>query len=220
MFLVLENLIAPDVLASIREAAGRARFADGRATAGAEARRVKDNTQATPSDPAARIALSLAKEALEADPRFRAAARPARLSPLMLSRTEPGMSYGAHIDDALMGQGTDRIRADIAFSIFLSDPETYEGGALVIEEISASREIRLPAGASILYPASTLHRVSPVTSGSRLAAVGWVQSAVRDPAQREILYDLDLAVPAMADDAARLRLRKTVSNLLRMWAEP
>lgn len=220
MFLVLQDLVPPDALASIREAADRARFVDGRATAGAEARRVKENTQATAADPAARIALSLAKEALESDRRFRAAARPARLSPLMLSRTEPGMSYGAHIDDALMGQGADRIRADLAFTIFLSDPEGYDGGALVIEEVSASREIRLPAGSAILYPASTLHRVAPVTAGSRLAAVGWVQSVVRDPAQREILYDLELALPAVADDAARLRLRKTLSNLLRMWGEP
>lgn len=220
MFLVLTDVLAPDALTAIREAAGRARFVDGRATAGAEARKVKENIQATASDPAARIALSLAKEALEADRRFRAAARPARLSPLMLSRTEPGMSYGAHIDDALMGQGSDRIRADMAFTLFLSDPDAYEGGALVIEEASASRDVRLPAGSAILYPASTLHRVSPVTAGSRLAAVGWVQSVVRDPARREILYDLDLAIPAVADDEARLRLRKTLSNLLRMWAEP
>ena len=220
MFLVLTDLLPPDALTSIREAAARARFIDGRATAGAEARRVKENTQATAAEPAARIALGLAKEALEADPRFRAAARPARLSALMLSRTEPGMFYGAHIDDALMGKGADRIRADLAFTIFLSDPASYEGGALVIEEVSGSREVRLPAGAAILYPASTLHSVAPVTKGQRLAAIGWVQSAVRDPAQREILYDLELAIPAVADDAARLRLRKTISNLLRMWAEP
>jgi PKHD-type hydroxylase len=220
MFLVLSDLLAPGALTSIRDAAAQARFADGRATAGAEARRVKDNAQATMGDPAARIALGLAREALESDRRFRAAARPARLSPLMLSRTSPGMSYGAHIDDALMGQGADRIRADLAFTIFLSDPDSYEGGALVIEEESAAREIRLPAGAAILYPASTLHSVSPVTMGSRLAAIGWVQSAVRDPARREILYDLELAIPAITDDMARLRLRKTLSNLLRMWAEP
>ncbi len=219
MFLVLSDLLPPDALASVREAAAQAKFTDGKATAGAEARRVKDNTQATAEDPAARIALGLVREALEADGRFRAAARPARMTPLMLSRTEKAMEYGAHIDDALMGKGADRIRADIAFTVFLSAPEDYEGGALVIEEVSAEREIRLPVGSAILYPASTLHRVAPVTKGARLAAVGWVQSAVRDPARREILYDLEQAVPKVTDDTARLKLRKTISNLLRMWAE-
>lgn len=219
MFLVLENLIPPDALAAAREAASRAEFVDGRVTAGEEARRVKANEQARSGDPAAKIALDLVREALEADARFRSAVRPVRLSPLMLSRAAPGMSYGAHIDDAMMGKAQSRMRADVSFTIFLSDPDAYEGGALVIEEVSASREIKLPAGSGILYPSSTLHRVAPVEAGERLAAVGWAQSAVRDPARREMLYDLEQAAPQIAEDASRLAVRKTLSNLLRMWSE-
>jgi PKHD-type hydroxylase len=117
---------------------------------------------------------------------FVAAARPKRLVRLLISRYEPGMTYGTHVDDALM----DGVRPDLSFTLFLSDPATYEGGALVIEDTYGERMVKLPAGELILYPSTTLHRVDPVTSGVRLAAVGWVRSYVRDPEHREILFDL------------------------------
>jgi PKHD-type hydroxylase len=140
----------------------------------------------------------------------------------MFSRYEPGMTYGTHTDDALMGAGEDKLRTDLAFTIFLADRATYEGGALVVESALGEQEISLEAGDAILYPAGSIHHVAPVTEGARLAAVGWIQSYVADAAKREILFDLSVARGRLAEAgvarAEILRLDKSISNLLRMWA--
>jgi PKHD-type hydroxylase len=133
------------------------------------------------------------------------------------------MEYGSHTDDALMGAPQHRMRTDLAFTLFLSDASTYEGGALALESAVGRQEVKLSAGDAFLYPAGAIHSVTEVTRGVRLAAVGWVESFVRGPARREILYDLSLSRARLAEAGAPradvLRLDKTISNLLRMWAE-
>lgn len=140
------------------------------------------------------------------------------LTPLILSRYRPGESYGLHVDDALMGG----VRTDVSFMLFLWDPETYEGGALEIEDTLEARQVRLPAGSVVVYPSTTLHRVTPVTRGERLAVVGWAESWVRQAERREVLFHLDRAVAevfaAGGKSALFDTLAKTRSNLNRIWA--
>jgi PKHD-type hydroxylase len=218
MLMVIGGLLTPGEAQVLAEAAADLSFDDGRKTAGRFAATVKANDQATPS-PELDAILSKVEAALAANPVFRSAARPKALSRLILSRYGQGQTYGLHVDDALM-QG---LRTDLSFTLFLSPPEAYDGGALVIEDSFEARAIKLAAGDMILYPATTLHRVEPVTQGQRLAVVGWAQSLIRDAAQREILFDLDQAVEqAFASDGHSPlfhSLSKTRSNLLRMWAE-
>jgi PKHD-type hydroxylase len=143
-----------------------------------------------------------------------------RISRLMFSRYQPGMTYGQHTDDALMGE--DKLRTDLAFTLFLADSDSYDGGALAIESALGEQEIKLEAGDAILYPAGTIHQVTPVTRGERLAVVGWVQSVVADASQREILFDLSVSRSRLASAGVGkedlLLLDKAVSNLLRLWA--
>lgn len=217
MMLVIDGLFDAGTLVALREAAEALDFADGAATAGALARRVKANDQAVAS-PERDALLAKVSAVVTAHTVFLSAARPLRISPLILSRYREGQTYGLHVDDALM-QG---LRADLSFTLFLSEPESYDGGALVIEDSFETRAVKLGAGEMILYPSTTLHRVEPVTRGARLAVVGWVQSRVRDSGQREILFDLDRSIADLqAGGSAALldRLAKTRSNLLRMWAE-
>jgi PKHD-type hydroxylase len=218
MLLVIGGLLSPPEAQVLAEAAATLTFDDGRKTAGRFAAAVKANDQAAPS-PELEAILQKVTTALAANPLFRSAARPKAVSPLILSRYRAGQTYGLHVDDALMAG----LRTDLSFTLFLTPPEAYDGGALVIEDSFEARAMKLSAGDMILYPATTLHRVDPVTRGQRLAVVGWAQSLIRDAAQREIVFDLDQAVEqAFAAGATDLfhNLSKTRSNLLRMWAEP
>ncbi len=217
MLLALEKLLSSAEAAAVRSVAATLDFADGAATAGRHARAVKANAQAVAS-PGLDAIRTKAAAALEASALFRAAARPRQITPLILSRYREGQTYGTHVDDAMMGA----LRTDISFTLFLSEPDSYDGGALVIEDTFEPRAVRLNAGDLFLYPSTTLHRVEPVTRGERLALVGWVQSLIRDPGQREILFDLDRSVAAVhaAEGGSDLfhTLAKTRSNLLRLWA--
>ena len=219
MMLLIENLLARAEVAALRDAAAGLSFGDGRATAGRYARTVKANDQALPA-PELEAILAKVESTLAANPLFRSAARPKVLTRLMLSRYRAGQTYGLHVDDALM-QG---VRTDLSFTLFLCAPDSYDGGALVIEDMFEARAIKPAAGDLILYPATTLHRVEPVSRGERLAVVGWAQSLIRDAAQREILFDLDQSVEACFASEGKSaqfdRLTKTRANLLRMWAEP
>ncbi len=212
------GLFSRHELAALAEAAAALPFEDGRATAGALARRVKANMQAKPG-PERDAILRKVSASLMAHDGFRSVARPRAFARMLISRYEGGQAYGLHVDDAIM----DGARTDVSFTLCLSGPEAYEGGALVLSDAVEDRAFRPDAGEAIVYPSDMLHRVTPVTAGARLAVVGWVTSWVRDPAKRRILRDLDLALEAeaagAADPAQTARLALCRSNLLRLWAE-
>ena len=215
----LSAVLSPDGVAELVELAGNpADFVDGSRTAGRGAAPVKHNRQMPPG-PRSDLIKRKAESALEAHAGFRAAALPKRIIRTLVSRYEPGHAYGVHVDDALMGA----TRSDLSFTLFLSDPETYDGGELVLHEAGGASEIKLSAGDAVLYPTGALHEVREVTAGHRLAVVGWVRSLVRRADQRDILFDLSVSARALTErqgkDETYDRIAKTRANLLRMWAE-
>lgn len=204
---------------AIREALEAAPFRDGSLTAGSAARQVKRNTQARGDDAGVAALSHRVRLALEGHEVMRRLVRPVRWSNLLFSRYRSGEQYGLHADNAVMvDENGWPLRTDVSFTLFLSDPDTYQGGALVIPEAAGDREIRPGAGCAVFYPTGLLHRVTPVTAGVRLACVGWIQSFIRRPDQREILYDLDRLRDETPDEAS-LTLDKTIGNLLRMWGQ-
>jgi PKHD-type hydroxylase len=211
-------VLSSEDLQLVHDTLARARFIDGRETAGYAARAVKDNRQAA-SDRSLETLRKLVTERIQASDLFRMAVRPKALTPLMFSRYEPGMRYGVHVDDALMHG----MRTDVSFTLFLGDPDSYDGGELVIEGAAGEDAVKLDAGSLVAYPAGSLHRVNEVTRGARLAAVGWARSLIRDPAQRELLFDLDTARQRLYAREGKSAdfdlLSKSSANLLRMWAE-
>jgi PKHD-type hydroxylase len=217
MQIVIGNILSGDEVALIRETLARASFEDGRETAGFAARLVKNNRQA--SGRKTETVRRLVEERILAHEVFALAVRPKALTPVMFSRYERGMHYGSHVDDALM-QG---MRTDVSFTLFLSEPESYDGGELVIESASGEDAVKLPAGNLVAYPSTALHHVAPVTRGTRLAAVGWARSYVRDAARRELLFDLDTARRQLfkreGKSAEYDLISKSLANLLRMWVE-
>ncbi len=221
MIICLDGLLSGKDLGALLAKVELARFRDGKATAGWSAKLVKNNLQLDASDRhypdiAARI-----DAALRANEVFMLATLPRVLQPPIISRSEPGMFYGSHVDDALMGDPP--ARTDLSYTLFLSPPENYEGGELVVESASGEQEYKLPAGAAVVYPSTYLHRVNAVRSGTRQVAVGWVQSLVRDAAQRELLFDLNrtrLSVFAKIGKGEEFDLlSRACSNLLRSWSE-
>ncbi|GAA0631511.1 Fe2+-dependent dioxygenase [Halomonas beimenensis] len=223
VILCIDQAISPELLSRVRATLAETDFRDGRETAGWHARTVKQNEQADGRRPEiAELRQEVAK-ALQANPLFQMAARPKRMKPLMFSRYQEGMTYGNHVDDAIMATPQGAMRTDLSFTLFLNDPDSYDGGELLVDSTAGEQTYKLPAGALILYPSSTLHRVEPVTRGERLAAVGWAQSQVRDPQQREILFDLDTTRRQEFEANGKTRtfdmLSKSLANLLRMWAE-
>jgi PKHD-type hydroxylase len=223
MSVILQAVLEADDLARIRAGLAETAFAPGKRTAGAAARAVKQNLQTDGADPRVEALERFVLEALRRHPLFEIAARPARISRLLFSRYEPGMTYGAHTDDALMGRGSARLRTDLAFTLFLTNRADYEGGELVIESALGEQVIGLEAGDAILYPAGSIHHVAPIVKGVRLAAVGWVQSAVAEASRREILFDLSVTRTRLSEaGVARedlLPLDKSIANLLRLWAQ-
>jgi PKHD-type hydroxylase len=222
MMLILDAVLSPEDAMLLRERLGRAAWGDGRVTAGAAARRVKRNEQARGEEAAA--LQGFVRRALERHAVFVSAARPRRISPILFSRYAPGMAYGPHTDDAVMGTGEQRLRADLAFTLFLAPSESYEGGALRVETTFGVQEIKLEPGQAVLYPAGSIHEVAPILTGVRWAAVGWVESLVPGAAERELLFQLDKTraqlAEAGAEESALLRLDQAVSNLMRLWARP
>jgi PKHD-type hydroxylase len=216
--IIIGNVLNQHEVAALREAAESLLFEDGGKTAGRYARGVKQNTQAGATAERDAI-LAKVKKALNQHEVFQSAARPKQYARMLISRYRQGMEYGAHVDDAIING----CRTDLSFTLFLSEPDTYEGGGLVVEDAIEARAIKLQPGDAVLYPATALHRVEPVSQGERLAVVGWVTSWVRDPAQREILYDLDDVIRVFFETHGKTpavdRLLKTRSNLYRMWAD-
>jgi PKHD-type hydroxylase len=212
------------LLVSFRQGLERLAWRDGRATAGAAARAVKQNEQAVMNDQAGRKLRAAIMPVIAENPVVKAAALPRRFSPLIISRTADKGHYGAHVDNALMGKGDERLRSDISFTLFLTPPDDYDGGELVIHTAGMTQSIKPAAGTLVLYPASSIHEVRPVTRGERIVCVGWIESLLSDPAQREILFDMEnlrvsLRGSLPAQSAELLTLDKTMANLLRMWAQ-
>lgn len=223
MILCIADVLDAPMLAALRhELASDDTFVDGRKTAGWHAREVKRNEQADGTRGAVREWRETVGERIRRHPLFQMAARPARMTPVRFSRYRAGMHYGNHVDDPVMG-GERPLRTDLSFTLFLEPPEDYDGGELVTDTSAGEQRYKLPAGAMILYPSSTLHRVEPVTRGQRLAAIGWVQSQVRDPAAREILFDLDTARRQLFEREGKSRefdlVTKSLANLQRLWID-
>ena len=202
-----------------------AEWTDGRVSAGYQGAAVKHNRQLPEGSPAALTVGDLVLAELERNALFISASLPHRVYPPMFNHYEGGMAFGNHIDNAvrlLPGSGV-KIRTDLSATLFLAEPESYDGGELVIEDHYGAHAVKLAAGDLVLYPANSLHRVLPVTRGARLACFFWVQSLVRDDGQRTLLFDLDQSIQKLAathgDEAARLSLTGSYHNLLRMWSE-
>ena len=200
-------------------------WVDGRVTAGYQGAPVKRNQQIDENSPLAQALGELILGVLERHPLFISAVLPNRVYPPMFNHYESGMHFGKHIDGAVRlvpGSGA-KLRTDISATLFLNAPEDYDGGELQIEDFYGDHSIKLPAGDLVVYPSSSRHQVRPVTRGARLASFFWVQSLVRDDAQRSLLFDLDRAVQQLnvtqADETARLQLTGCYHNLLRMWSE-
>ena len=218
--IVLADVLSRQEVLAVREGLAVAPFRDGRVTAGAAAERVKSNEQARGDDPGVIALGRTVRLALETHPLVRTLVRPVRWSSLMFSRYRPGQQYGVHADNAAMyDEGGWPLRTDVSFTVFLSEGTTYEGGALLLRDLAEDREFRPEAGSAVLYQTGQLHSVTPVSSGVRLACVGWVQSLVRRPDQREILFDLERVRTGLGSDDSSLLLDKTIGNLLRMWGE-
>lgn len=223
MILCIGNVLSSDALARIREQLEAVDFRDGRETAGWHARTVKRNTQADGRDARVAALRTEIDKAIRDNGLFHMSARPRRVMPVMFSRYTDDMEYGNHVDDAVMNGPDGPVRTDVSFTLFLSEPEEYDGGELVTDTTAGEETYKLPAGSMVVYPSSTLHRVAPVTRGARLAAVGWAQSQIRDPARREVLFDLDTARRRLFDQHGKTEefdaVSKSVANLTRMWAE-
>jgi PKHD-type hydroxylase len=218
MIISIADLLSPDDLAETRKVLSAVVFEDGRLTAGWNARLVKNNEQASASRAVDRLREKISGLILSNEI-FALSVRPKALTPLLFSRYGAGKSYGSHVDDALMSG----MRTDVSFTLFLADPGGYEGGELIIETTSGEEAFKLPAGSLVAYPSTTLHRVADVTSGERLAAVGWARSFLRDPGQRELLFDLDRARRALFAREGKTDefdlISKSTANLLRMWVD-
>lgn len=218
--LTLADVLDAEDLSRVRQGLAESAFLPGKRSASGDARKVKSNWQANGADERVQALTRFVRQALERHPVMQTYVRPARWAGLMFNRYGPGETYGLHVDDPVMGEEGARIRTDLSFTLFLSEPESYEGGGLVIDGLDGEREVRLPAGSMVIYATGELHRVEPVTRGERLACVGWVQSLIRRPDQRELLFDLSRVRAAMGAGEARLLLDKSTAQLVRMWGEP
>jgi PKHD-type hydroxylase len=225
MLLHVPKVLTDAQVAHCRELMARAAWVDGRVTAGHQSARAKDNLQIAEGSPEAREMGDLIVAALERNPLFVSAALPLRVFPPLFNRYEATMAFGAHVDNAVRQvTGTSfRLRTDLSTTLFLSRPDEYEGGELVVEDTYGTHAVKLPAGDLILYPATSLHRVNPVTRGARLASFFWIQSMVRDDGRRALLFDLDMAIDqvnqALPAHGAVVALTSCYHNLLRQWAD-
>ena len=226
MLTVVPGLLSPDEVARVREIVDGGPWADGNATSGAQSALAKRNEQLPEDSAAAKEAGALVLDALGRSALFVAAALPLKVFPPLFNRYAGGQAFGTHVDTAIrIRRGSDfRIRSDLSATLFLEDPAAYDGGELVIEGQFGEQQVKLPAGDLVLYPASSLHRVEPVTRGVRVASFFWLQSMVRDEGARRTLFELDEGVQAVAQalgqgDPAAVKLTGVYHNLLRRWAE-
>lgn len=225
MIVSIPHVLDPQQVAGMRQQLDAADWMDGRATAGYQSSRAKDNMQLAEDSPLARQLGQTILAALERNPLFIAAALPLKIFPPLFNRYQGGQAFGVHIDNAIRQvRGTPhRVRTDLSATLFLAAPDEYDGGDLMIEDTYGAQSVKLPAGHMVVYPASSLHRVQPVTRGTRLASFFWIQSMVRDDGARTLLFDLDMAIQKLTrdvpDHASLVQLTGLYHNLLRRWAD-
>jgi PKHD-type hydroxylase len=225
MLITIPNVLSVGEVAQARAKLDAAEWVDGKVTAGYQAQRVKENHQLPEGHPVAVELGEMVLGALARSPLFMSAALPLRVFPPMFNRYKGGGHFGTHVDTAIraMVSTGQRIRTDVSATLFLSEPEEYEGGELLVEDTYGSHSVKLPAGHMVLYPATSLHRVEPVTRGARVASFFWVQSMIRSDGDRTLLFDLDTAIQRLAAEvpgnAAGVQLTGVYHNLLRRWAE-
>lgn len=222
MLLEIPQLLNEAQLQKIHELLAPGRFVDGKLTAGKIASRVKQNEELAQEPELLQRLYRVVMASVGHSEVFRSGALPARVADFIFARYQPGMHYGDHVDDPIMGQGP-RFRSDVSMTIFLNDPAGYDGGELVIRTPFGDQQVKLPAGHAVVYPSASVHRVAEVTRGERLVALTWIQSLVRDAAQRELLYELDQSRQHLLRQDPESDVTKNVDrsyvNLLRMWAE-
>jgi PKHD-type hydroxylase len=225
MLLPIPDVLTADQVLRARQVLESAEWVDGRATAGRQSARAKDNMQLAEGSAAARELGSMILGALEQNALFISAALPARVFPPLFNRYEGGQAFGTHVDNAIRQvTGTPhRIRTDLSATLFFAGPDEYDGGELVVEDTYGTHSVKLPAGHMILYPSTSLHHVRPVTRGARIASFFWIQSMIRDDGERTLLFDLDVAIQRLASEGAEhpsaVQLTGVYHNLLRRWAE-
>lgn len=227
MLLQIPQVLSPEQVAHFRARLATAAWADGKATAGYQSAQAKDNAQLPENDPVARELGALILEALSRNATFFSAALPRRIYPPLFNRYGGGQSFGFHVDNAVRYDrsrgGADAIRTDLSATLFLASPDEYEGGELVIEDTYGVQRVKLPAGDLVLYPGTSLHQVTPVTRGERIASFFWIQSMLREDAQRRLMFDLDVSIRRITADVpdhpALVQLTGVYHNLLRRWSD-
>ena len=225
MLVHIPGVLTNEQVADVRQRLDGAEWVEGRVTAGHQSVRVKRNAQLPEGSPAAEEIGDIVLTALQQNPLFLSAALPLRVFPPLFNRYEGGQQFGSHVDNAIRqiaGTGH-RIRTDLSATLFLSAPDEYEGGELLVEDTYGVHAVKLPAGHLVLYPSTSLHRVQPVTGGMRIASFFWIQSMIRDDGDRTLLFDLDMAIQRLNQDVpdhpSALPLTGVYHNLLRKWAE-
>ncbi|CEN55368.1 Fe2+-dependent dioxygenase [Candidatus Methylopumilus turicensis] len=225
MLLRIPNVLNPEELAKLQDLMAKANWVDGKVTAGTQSAQVKRNMQLPEESEFAETSRKIVLQALSRNALFFSAALPKKIYPPLFNQYREGMDFGAHIDNAVRTHALtgNHVRTDISSTLFISPPESYEGGELVIEDTYGVQSVKLPAGDMVLYPGTSLHHVRPVSKGARIACFFWTQSMIRDDAQRTLLFDMDAAISTLrqehGDSAAVIRLTGNYHNLIRMWAD-
>lgn len=225
MMVHVPEVLSPEQVRQLRAALDAADWIDGRDSAGPQGARVKNNRQLSEQSPVAQELGGVIREALARHPQFFSAALPLRVVPPMFNRYEGGETYGLHVDGSVrsLPGGGGQLRTDLSCTLFLCDPQDYDGGELEVVDTYGTHEVKLPAGDLVLYPSSSLHRVQPVTRGARVCSFFWLQSMVRDDARRALLFELDQNIQSLrarlGETGETVALTGTYHNLLRMWAE-
>jgi PKHD-type hydroxylase len=225
MLIAIPDLLTAEQIVTARDLLAKAEWIDGKVTAGPQSARAKRNMQVAEGSEVAESLGDMILTALQRNPLFVSAALPLRVFPPLFNRYEGGHAFGHHIDNAIRqisGTGH-RIRTDLSATLFLAEPDEYEGGELTVEDTYGVHKVKLPAGDMVLYPSSSLHSVSPVTNGARVASFFWIQSMIRDDGRRTMLFDLDVAIQQLSRDVPAhpsiVQLTGVYHNLLRQWAE-
>ena len=225
MLLHVPQVLSREQVAHVRQALDAAEWVDGRVTAGPQSSRTKLNQQVPENAPVARELGDLILAALQRSPLFMSAALPLKVFPPLFNRYGGGHSFGSHVDNAIrqVPGSPHRVRTDLSATLFLADPDSYDGGELVVADTYGAHSVKLPAGDLVLYPSTSLHHVTPVTRGLRIGSFFWIQSLIRDDGQRTLLFDMDSAIQQLAADApdhpSTVQLTGVYHNLLRQWAE-